>query len=190
MHWPKSILCAVPEIPGCVDRSELCRRAYEFAFDAHESAGGTGFSHPCAVAELLGEADFSDEAIAAAFLHDVVEDTAHGLGEIGEQFGPEVCRLVEAMTEDSGIESYEDRKGEHRKRVLAASRTSAAIYAADKLARVRALREEAEPVDPRRLAHYRATLELFRVERPDLPFLTELDAELPELEGMGGAQAG
>jgi guanosine-3',5'-bis(diphosphate) 3'-pyrophosphohydrolase len=177
-------------MPGCVDRSELCRRAYRFAYDAHESEGGTGIDHPTAVAELLGREGFGDEAIAAAFLHDVVEDTGHPLSEIGERFGPEVCRLVEAMTENAEIDPYEERKDEHRRRVLAASRTSAAIYAADKLARVRALRDGGEPADPRRLAHYRATLELFRAERPDLPFLGELDAELPELEGMGGARAG
>jgi guanosine-3',5'-bis(diphosphate) 3'-pyrophosphohydrolase len=180
----------VPETPGCVDRSELCRSAYRFASDAHGSEGGTDFSHPNAVAELLGREGFPDEAIAAALLHDVVEDTGHGLDEIGERFGPEVCRLVDAMTEDARIEPYEARKDEHRRRVLAESPTAAAIYAADKLARVRGLHADSEPTDPRRLAHYRATLELFRAERPDLPFLDELEAELPELEGMGGARAG
>lgn len=177
-------------MPGCVDRSELCRDAYQFAFDVHEDEGGTGIAHPTAVAELLGREGFGDDAIAAAFLHDVVEDTGHGLPEIGVRFGPAVCRLVEAMTENPGIEPYEARKDEHRRRVLAAGRDSAAIYAADKLARVRAMRAGDEASDPRRLAHYRATLELFRAERPDLPFLGELESELPELEGMGGARVG
>lgn len=175
----------MPATPVCVERSELCRRAYEFAFGAHEGPagrGGTQIGHPVAVAELLDEAGFGEEVIAAAFLHDVVEDTERDLNEIGTRFGPAVCRLVEAMTEDASIPRYEDRKDEHRRRVVAASRDSAAIYAADKLARVRALRAAGAPVDPRRLAHYRATLELFRAERPDIPFLGGIAAELPELD--------
>ena len=149
--------------------------------------GGTGIDHPIAVANLLDDAGFGEEVIAAALLHDVVEDTDWALGEIGERFGPGVCRLVEAMTEDAGIEPYAARKQEHRRRVLAAGREPAAIYAADKLARVRGLRSGAEPVDPKRLAHYRATLELFASERPDLPFLAELADELRALEPAGPA---
>lgn len=174
----------MPETPGCVTRSELCRGAFEFAFGAHEGPAGhgeTGIDHPLAVADLLDDAGFGEEVIAAALLHDVVEDTERALGEIGQRFGPAVCRLVEAMTEDATIEPYEARKDEHRRRVLAAGREPAAIYSADKLARVRALRANAERVDPRRLAHYRATLELFAAERPDLPFLGELAEELPAL---------
>ena len=180
------------ETPGCVDRSELCRGAFSFAFEAHEGPagkGGTGIDHPIAVANLLDDAGFGEEVIAAALLHDVVEDTEWALGEIGQRFGPVVCRLVEAMTEDAAIEPYEARKDEHRRRVLAAGREPASIYAADKLARVRGLRAAGEPVDPKRLAHYRATLELFEDERPDLPFLAELGEELRALESAGPAVA-
>lgn len=175
----------MPETPGCVQRSDICRGAFDFAFGAHEGPaghGGTGIEHPIAVATLLDEAGFPEEVIAAAFLHDVVEDTERALGDIGERFGPIVCRLVEAMTEDASIEPYEARKSEHRQRVIAAGRDPAAIYAADKLARVRALRASGAEVEPRRLAHYKATLELFEAERPDLPFLGRLARELPELE--------
>lgn len=178
----------MPATPGCVERSELCRTAYGFAFGAHEGpdgAGGTKIAHPVAVAELLDGAGFREEVIAAAFLHDVVEDTERDLGEIGTLFGPAVCRLVEAMTEDASIERYEDRKDEHRRRVLAAGPEPAAIYSADKLARIRALSAAGDPVDPKRLAHYRATLELFSAERPELPFLADIAEELPALETAG-----
>ena len=179
--------------PGCVERSELCRRAYGFAFGAHEGpdgAGGTEIAHPVAVAGLLDEAGYGEEVVAAAFLHDVVEDTERDLEEIGMRFGPVVCRLVAAMTEDASIPRYEDRKDEHRHRVLAAGPDPATIYAADKLARIRALRAAGDPVDPKRLAHYRATLELFSAERPGLPFLEQIAAELPELEAANEREAG
>lgn len=162
-----------------------------FAFGAHHGParnGDTDIEHPIAVADLLDRAGFGEEVVAAAFLHDVVEDTEKAIGEIGERFGAPVCRLVEAMTEDERIKPYEARKAEHRERVLAASRESAAIYAADKLARVRAMREAGEPVDPKRLAHYRSTLELFMARRPDLPLLDLLAAELPAVEAANAGE--
>jgi hypothetical protein len=86
------------------------------------------------------------------------------------------------MTEDAGIDSYEARKDEHRRRVLEAGAGPASIYAADKLARVRAYAASGAEVDDHRLDHYWDTLGLFAARRPELPFLSELAAELPELE--------
>lgn len=160
-------------------------RAYEFALRAHhgpDRQGDTDIDHPVAVAGLLDGAGFGDEVVAAALLHDVVEDTARGLDGIDTEFGAEVRGLVEAMTEDASIDDYAERKAEHRGRVLAAGAGPASIYLADKLARVRGYRESGEPVAPHRLDHYWDTLELFAGRRPELPFLSELAAELPELE--------
>lgn len=175
----------MPPEPDFVAGRDLIGRAYQHAFQAHcgpESVGATGIEHPTAVAQLLDEAGFGDEVVAAAFLHDVIEDTSEGLDQIESEFGAEVRGLVEAMTEDEGIEDYEERKAEHRQRVLAAGAGPASIYAADKLARVRAFGASGEPVDEQRLDHYWDTLELFARRRPELPFLSELAAELPELE--------
>lgn len=171
--------------PDFIAGRELPERAYEFAYGAHhgpDRQGDTDIEHPTAVAQLLDRAGFGDEVVAAAFLHDVVEDTDRGLDGIEAEFGPEVRGLVEAMTEDDSIEDYEERKAEHRERVLSAGAAPASIYAADKLARARAYRESGEPVAPRRLDHYWDTLQLFASRRPELPFLGELAEELPELE--------
>lgn len=173
------------EQPEFIAGRDLVGRAYEHAFHAHHGPareGDTDIDHPVAVAQLLDAAGFGDEVVAAAFLHDVVEDTSEGLDEIGRDFGDEVRALVEAMTEDASIDSYDDRKAEHRQRVLGAGAAPASIYAADKLARVRAYRASGEPVEEHRLDHYWDTLELFARRRPELPFLSELAAELPELE--------
>ena len=175
----------MPSEPDFVAGRDLVGRAYQHAFRAHcgpESEGDTGIDHPTAVAQLLDGAGFGDEVVAAAFLHDVVEDTSEGLDQIEAAFGAEVRGLVEAMTEDETIDDYEERKAEHRQRVLAAGAGPASIYVADKLARVRAFRESGDAVDERRLDHYWDTLELFARRRPELPFLAELAAELPELE--------
>jgi (p)ppGpp synthase/HD superfamily hydrolase len=88
--------------------------------------------------EAEGEAD--EELLAAAFLHDVVEDTDHSLDEIRERFGPGVGELVEAMTEDESVEPWEARKDHHRDQVEAAGERAIRIYAADKLANLRDMR--------------------------------------------------
>jgi len=175
----------VASAPDFIAGRDLPERAYEFALRAHHGParrGDTDIDHPVAVAGLLDRAGFGDEVVAAALLHDVVEDTANGLSDLESEFGSEVRELVEAMTEDEAIGDYDERKDEHRRRVLAAGAGPASIYAADKLARVRAYRESGEPVAPQRLDHYWDTLELFASRRPELPFLTELAEELPGIE--------
>lgn len=183
----------MPQAPDFVAGRELVARAYEHARAAHHGParkGDTDIAHPTAVARLLDRAGFGDEVVAAAFLHDVVEDTSECLDQLREEFGDEVCELVRAMTEDESIEPYPARKAEHRDRVLSAGAAPASIYAADKLARVRAYSASGERVDPERLDHYWDTLRLFAGRRPELPFLSELAGELPELEpdeGQGEA---
>ena len=155
----------------------MCREAYEYARAAHhgpDRRGDTDISHPLAVAVLLSEAGFGESVIAAGLLHDVVEDTARVLEEIETRFGTEVATLVRGMTEEESIEPYGARKAEHRARVLDHSRDAAAIYAADKLARVRAYEAVGEEIGADRREHYVRTLELFDRRRPDLPFLDEL----------------
>jgi (p)ppGpp synthase/HD superfamily hydrolase len=117
---------------------------------------------------------------AAALLHDVIEDTDTELGEIEAEFGGEVADLVGEMTEDATIAAYRERKAEHRGRVAGNSRV-AAIYAADKLAKVRMLNERGEQPDGERLEHYRQTLVELRAAEPSLPFLSELAEELDRL---------
>jgi (p)ppGpp synthase/HD superfamily hydrolase len=171
------------ELPEFVAGSERLERAYALAEATHRSPqSGTEIEHPVAVACLLAESGFDEDVVAAALLHDVVEDAGDGLGEIEAQFGERVAELVEVMTEDDAIEDYAERKQEHRTRVLRHGSVSAAIYAADKLARVRRYAEAAEPVAAHRLAHYRDTLRLYARARPELPFLEEIAAKLPTLE--------
>jgi (p)ppGpp synthase/HD superfamily hydrolase len=174
--------------PDFIAGRDLVQRAYEHASVAH-SEGETDISHPVAVARLLAEGGFGEDAIAAALLHDVVEDTGEGFGSLESRFGPEVAGIVEAMTEDAGIADYGERKAEHRARVLAAGGVPAAMYAADKLARVRSYLDSGEDVEPKRLAHYRDTLDEFSAARPELPFLAELGEELPRLEARNEGAA-
>lgn len=124
----------------------LAREAYEFAHGAHEGQerkgdGSPYINHPIDLARLLdatGQAD--EEILAAAFLHDTVEDTDTTLEEIEEAFGCEVHDLVMSMTEDKDVEPYERRKDHHREQVEAGGERVVLIYAADKVANLRDMR--------------------------------------------------
>lgn len=115
------------------------------------------------VAEIVGEAGLGAGAVAAALLHDVVEDTPVTLEALRSRFRENVVELVEAMTEHKETPGYERRKDEHREQVEQAGETAALIYAADKLANLRDMRrayaEAGEVVSKR----FRAPLDL-RIE--------------------------
>jgi len=77
-------------------------RAYEFGADAHKGqnrkSGEPYITHPVAVAQELADMHLDVQAITAAILHDVVEDTEASLDDIEEQFGHEVAQLVDGVS--------------------------------------------------------------------------------------------
>jgi (p)ppGpp synthase/HD superfamily hydrolase len=136
-----------PGIDAATKRSDLVRGALVMAREAHagqtrNASGGRPYiDHPVAVAERIAEQDLADEILAAALLHDVVEDSELEVDDIREQIDPRVAEIVGALSDDPEIESYEERKGEHRARVEAAGPDAWAIYASDKLTNIEMLRD-------------------------------------------------
>lgn len=136
-----------PAVDAAAERSELVRTALVIAREAHadqtrNASGGRPYiDHPVAVAERLAERELPDEVLAAALLHDVVEDSELEIDNLREQVGPEVAQIVETLSDDESIESYEDRKREHRGRVEEAGAGAWAIYASDKLTNIEMLRD-------------------------------------------------
>ena len=172
-------------MPAFVKSSPLMENAFRMASAAHaRPESETDIDHPVAVAELLCEQGLGETVVAAALLHDVIEDTNLTSEQIEEAFGPEVATLVAEVTEDPKIEAYPARKAEARSRVMR-DPCAAAIYAADKLANTRDLLEADEGIRAERLDHYIKTLRLLCDGRPDLPFLTELSEELAVLVDRG-----
>jgi (p)ppGpp synthase/HD superfamily hydrolase len=139
-----------PGIEAAAGRSPLVRAALEMAREAHagqirNASGGLPYiEHPIAVAEELHEQPSSDEVLAAALLHDVVEDSDLEIEDVREHFGERVAEIVDALTDNASVEPYGARKREHRDRVEAAGDDALAIYAADKLTNVRMLRSAYE----------------------------------------------
>src|SRR5688572_12310296 len=124
--------------PDFIRASHRLAEVFAFARQAHEgprSHSDTDFDHPVEVARILHRHGYDEDVIAAALLHDAVEDTATGVGEIARRFGVPVARLVAIMTEDAAIEPYAERKAEHRRRLAGGGERAAAIFAGDKLAK-------------------------------------------------------
>jgi (p)ppGpp synthase/HD superfamily hydrolase len=133
------------EMPSAIGTSEVVRDAFELLVSKHAGQrqkvnGHPYVEHPILVATDVSRAGFDPEMIAAALLHDIVEDSDVSVDDVQERFGPRVSALVEAMTDDVEVEPYERRKALHREQVVAAGPEAAAIFAADKLNNVRALR--------------------------------------------------
>lgn len=87
-------------------RHDLVLRAFSFAFHAHEGQsrkydGQPYIVHPVAVAKMVEEVGGTKEMIAAALLHDVVEDTPATLEDIRDEFGSAVANLVYWLTDVS-----------------------------------------------------------------------------------------
>lgn len=81
---------------------ELIRRAYEFAAEAHRDqkrlTGDPYITHPLAAASILADLEMDAPSIAAALLHDVVEDQGKSVDELKSKFGEEVAMLVDGVT--------------------------------------------------------------------------------------------
>ena len=93
---------------------ERIRTAFEFACEAHckqkRKSGEPYILHPIAVARIIAEElELSTDAIIAAFLHDVVEDTHYTIEDIRERFGDDVAFLVGVVTKQKK-EQYEVSK--------------------------------------------------------------------------------
>jgi (p)ppGpp synthase/HD superfamily hydrolase len=198
-------MAATPGIDSAAARSDSIGGALSMARRAHAGQLRDGrtdmpfIEHPLAVAERLSEQGFPDEVLAAGLLHDVVEHAEVELKEVRERFGEKVAELVDALTEDMTLEPYEARKEEHRARVAEAGPEALAIFAADKLANVEALRDvyslEGEDADEGlevsldlKIYIWELDLEMLFDEAPSLALVDLLADELAGLWGERAAE--
>ncbi|HWQ82869.1 MAG TPA: bifunctional (p)ppGpp synthetase/guanosine-3',5'-bis(diphosphate) 3'-pyrophosphohydrolase [Ignavibacteria bacterium] len=103
---------------------KLISNAFRFALDAHKNdkreSGEPYFTHPYEVALILAkEIPIDDTTIAAALLHDVVEDTKFTIKDIKAEFGDTVAEIVDGATQIEGLtENYELKQIESYKKML------------------------------------------------------------------------
>jgi RelA/SpoT family (p)ppGpp synthetase len=104
----------------------LLNRAYVYAMKAHgeqrRASGDPYFSHPIEVAAILTDLKLDDATIAAALLHDTIEDTAATRAEIDSLFGKDIGRLVEGLTKLKKLDlvTKEAKQAENLRKLLLA----------------------------------------------------------------------
>ena len=111
---------------GRAYNTEMIEKAYRMANEAHKDArrrsGEPYICHPLAVARLVLDLGMDTESIAAALLHDVVEDTPITIEEVKAAFGAEVALLVDGVTKLTKIQfsSIEEQQAENLRKMLLA----------------------------------------------------------------------
>ncbi|MGC0271565.1 RelA/SpoT family protein [Pseudactinotalea sp. Z1739] len=105
----------------------LIERAYQVAARSHEGqsrkSGDPYITHPVAVATILAELGLTPPTLAAALLHDTVEDTNYSLEQLREEFGDELALLVDGVTKLDRVSYGEAAQAETvRKMVIAMAR--------------------------------------------------------------------
>ena len=104
----------------------LLKHAYDYARKAHvnqkRASGEEYFIHPCTVAGILIDLGLDAATVAAAFLHDVIEDTPVSEGDIRKEFGDEVLELVVGVTKLEKIQftSREEEQAENFRKIFVA----------------------------------------------------------------------
>jgi (p)ppGpp synthase/HD superfamily hydrolase len=172
----------------------ITRRAIAFAQEHHAGQRRSGdrapfLVHPLEVASYLERAGCPDQVVAAAVLHDVLEDTDADRSQLESLFGRQVSELVEVVSDDPQIEDEDRRKDAVRERVRRTGGYAVAVYAADKVSKVRELRMLiTRGLDPAkagvRLHRYRKSLQMLEQEIPDSRVVELLRFELEALESL------
>ena len=130
------------------EQANQVKRAYFFAEQAHygqrRRSGEPYVTHPLAVANILAGMHMDHQSLAAAMLHDVIEDTGIEKSAIGEQFGPTVADLVDGVSKltQMEFETLEEKQAENfQKMALAMARDIRVILVklADRLHNMRTL---------------------------------------------------
>ena len=145
----------------------LLNRAYVYAMKAHghqkRASGDPYFSHPLEVAAILTEFKLDDATIAAALLHDVIEDTDVTRAEIDQKFGKEIGDLVDGLTKIKKLDlvTKKAEQAENFRKLLVAISSDIRVLLiklADRLHNMRTL-EHMKPESRRRVSE--ETLEIY-----------------------------
>jgi len=145
----------------------LLNRAYVYAMKAHgeqkRASGDPYFSHPLEVAAILTDLKLDDSTIAAALLHDTIEDTEATRDEIDQMFGKDIGALVEGLTKLKKLDlvSKEAKQAENLRKLLLAIADDVRVLLiklADRLHNMRTL-DHMPPQSRRRIAQ--ETLDIY-----------------------------
>jgi guanosine-3',5'-bis(diphosphate) 3'-pyrophosphohydrolase len=124
-HLVEELIADVEAYKSDVDR-DLLRRAFAYAERAHDGqrrrSGEAFIRHPWGAAKILATLHLDEQTLAAALLHDVVEDTGSDIAAVKSEFGDEIARLVEGVTKLTRIQfaSREHADAENYRKMIVA----------------------------------------------------------------------
>ncbi len=130
------------------EEQQILLSAYEYAEEMHKgqkrASGEPYFTHPCAVAEILIDLGLDTPTVAAAFLHDVIEDTPATEDDIRTRFGQEILTLVDGVTKLDIIKyhTHEEEDAENFRKIFVAMANDVRVIIiklADRLHNMRSL---------------------------------------------------
>ena len=125
---------------------DIVDKAFEFAVKAHSGqfrksdTSKPMIIHPIDVSNILSQYGFDDNVVAAGLLHDVAEDTIYTLEDIKNNFGDDICSLVEGDNEYDKTLSWEERKQYTIDNIKDLDLRHKAIVCADKISNLEDLR--------------------------------------------------
>ena len=187
MHHPKADLSVI-------------ERAYTVAERAHEGqkrrSGEPYITHPIAVAQILADLGIGSKAVAAALLHDTVEDTAYTLDQLRADFGDEIAMLVDGVTKLDKVKYGDSTQAETvRKMIVAMSKDIRVliIKLADRLHNARtwgfvpaesAARKATETLEIYAPLAHRLGIQTIKLELEDLSFAVLYPKLYAEIESL------
>ncbi|HEV2261158.1 MAG TPA: bifunctional (p)ppGpp synthetase/guanosine-3',5'-bis(diphosphate) 3'-pyrophosphohydrolase [Candidatus Rubrimentiphilum sp.] len=152
------------------DRSldeQWLQRVYDRAAHAHEgqrrASGESYVEHPLAVAGILAELEMDRDTIAAALLHDVVEDTSVTTDQVAAEFGKEIAGLVDGVTKLTRIpyQSKEEAQVENLRKMFMAMAKDIRVIIIKLADRLHNMRTLGSLPPPKQLAIARETLDIY-----------------------------
>ena len=142
-------------------------RAYEMADLAHEGqrrvSGESYIEHPLAVAGILADLEMDRQTIAAALLHDVVEDTSVTTEQVAAEFGEEIASLVDGVTKLTRIpyQSKEEAQVENLRKMFMAMAKDIRVIIIKLADRLHNMRTLGSLAGAKQLAIARETLDIY-----------------------------
>ena len=167
------------------------------AHDGHyrKGSGVPYISHPMAVMLIAASVTNDEDVLLAALFHDILEDVPenYSRAEMEDEFGPRVVEIVEGVTKDSSLPSWQERADAYLEQLSHGSEESLIVAAADKFHNLsqtledldrdgHALWDRFRSTPSQQLWWYTSVRNVIAERLPDMPLLADLSVLIERLD--------
>lgn len=167
------------------------------AHDGHyrKGSGVPYISHPMSVMLIAASVTNDEDVLLAALFHDILEDVPenYSRAEMEDEFGPRVVEIVEGVTKDSSLPSWQERADAYLEQLSHGSEESLIVAAADKFHNLsqtledldrdgHALWDRFRSTPSQQLWWYTSVRNVIAERLPDLPLLADLGVLIERLD--------